>query len=83
MTRTELSLRAPHSEDVTQQPNQEYAGTTSALDRIGSGNTAIEMFEESRSAAGPEIDRLPRIEEDPRRSVRRHNHDRGKFEALL
>ena len=44
------------------------------------------MFEESRtaqSAAGPEIDRLRRREEELRREVRRQNNDRTKFDALF
>ena len=39
--RTELSLQALHSEDVTQQQSQEGAGLHQHLDRVGSGNTAM------------------------------------------
>ena len=43
------------------------------------------MFEESRiaqSAAGPEIDRLRRREEELQREGRRHSRDRAKFDIL-
>ena len=39
--RTELSLQALHSEDVTQQQSQEGAGLHQHLDRVGSGNTTM------------------------------------------
>ena len=44
------------------------------------------MFEESRTAqtaAGPEIDRLRRREEELRREVRRQHSDSTKIDALL
>ena len=59
---TELSLHALHSEDVTQQHSQEYAGLHQHLTGVVQETQRYrELLEESRaaqSATGPEIDRL-------------------------
>ena len=61
--------------------------TTSALDRIGSETLQYrERFEDSRaaqSAAGPQIDRRRRREEELQREVRRLDNDRAKIQTLL
>ena len=83
--RTELSLQALHAEDATQQQNQEYVGLHEHMTGlVQETQHSREMFEESRiaqSAAGPEIDRLRRREEELL-EVRRLNNDRAKIEAL-
>ena len=83
--RTELSLHALHAEDVSQQQNQEYAWPHQQLTGLVEETKQYrELFEESRiaqSAAGPEIDRLRRREEELLRQVQRNNDDRAKFDA--
>ena len=73
--RTELSLRALHSEDVTQQQCQEYAGQHQHLTGlVHETQQYIEMFEEYRaaqSANGPEIGQLRQREAELPREVRR------------
>ena len=77
--RTELSLHALHSEDVTQQQYQEYAGLHQHLTRLVQETQQYrEMFEESlatQSAARPEIDGLRQREAELLREVRRHSND--------
>ena len=67
-SRAELGLRAPRAEDVSQQQNQAYAGPHQHLTGlVQEKQQHREMYEESRtaqSAAGPEIDRFRRGEED-------------------
>ena len=74
--RTKLSLQALHSEDVTQQQNQEYAGLHRHLTGFVQDTQQYrKMFEDSRaaqSAAGREIDRLRRREAELQREVRRY-----------
>ena len=77
--RTEVSLQAVHSEDVTQQPNQEYARLHQHLTGlVQETQQSRDMLEESRadhSATGPEIERLRQREAELPREVRRHNND--------
>ena len=85
--RAELSLQALHAEHVSQRQNQEYAAPRQHFTGLGQQTQRnLEMFEEYRTAqpaAGPEIERLRRREEELLREVRRQKNERAKFEAEL
>ena len=84
---TELSLRALHAEDFTQEISQEYTGQHQHLTGLVQETQQFrEMFEESRAAqsvTGPAIERLRQRGAELLREVRHRYHDRARFDALL
>ena len=76
---TELSLHAPHSEDVTQQQSQDYAGLHQHLTGLDQETQKVLKNLEllcSKSVTGPESERLRQREAEVLREVRRQNNDR-------
>ena len=85
--RAELSLHAPHQEDVTQQQSQEYAGQHQHMaGLVQETQQHRAMFEGSRvahSATGPEIERLRQRETELAREARQQKNARASFDALF
>ena len=87
-SRAELSLQALHARDATQQQNQEYDGLHQHLTGLVQESQhyrgdVSQNIESAQSAAGPEIVRLPRRDEEQLREVRRHKKDGANFEASI
>ena len=83
--RTELSLHALHSEDVTQQQKSKICWTTSAIDRFGfKKHSNIERCLKNLELLNRLLDQTLidfDEEEELFRSVRQQKNERAKFEA--
>ena len=84
--RTEPSLQALHSEDVTQQQSQEDAGLHQHFNRLGSGNTAIsrDVWKNLELLNQPlklKLNDFDKEKQEVLREVRHQNHDRARFDA--